>query len=89
MMRWENRISTILFCIGFLILPIFSIGQEVNREGWPIPDLRGLEPYSITIKIVDGVEKIVEKFYSKVDKNDIRINKYLLCYFFHTSKKLL
>jgi hypothetical protein len=64
MMRWENQISTILFCIGFLILPIFSIGQEVNREGWPIPDLRGLEPYSITIKIGDGVEKIVEKFYT-------------------------
>ena len=40
------------------------MGQEINREGWPIPDLKGLTPYSITIQYVDGVEKIVEKFYT-------------------------
>ena len=39
------------------------MGQEVNREGWPIPDLRGLTPYSIQVKKVNGVEKIVEKFF--------------------------
>jgi len=38
------------------------MGQEVNRVGWPIPDLRGLIPYSIQVKKVNGVEKIVEKF---------------------------
>ena len=53
-----------LFCVGIIIVPFSSIGQEVNREGWPIPDLGGLTPYSITIKMVDGVEKVVERFYT-------------------------
>ncbi len=53
-----------LFWIAFLILPIVSLGQEVNRQGWPAPDLKGLIPYSIEVKQVDGVEKIVEKFYA-------------------------
>jgi hypothetical protein len=52
-----------LFCFGVLINPLFSMGQEINGEGWSIPDLKGLTPYSITIEHVDGVEKIVEKFY--------------------------
>jgi len=34
----------------------------VNGGGWPIPDLKDLVPYSIQVKIVDGVEKVVEKF---------------------------
>ena len=38
------------------------MGQEVDGEGWPIPGLRGLVPYSIQVKKVNGVEKIVEKF---------------------------
>ncbi len=38
------------------------MSQEVNKEGWSIPDLRGLIPYSIQFTKVDGVEKIVEKF---------------------------
>ena len=46
------------------MIPIFSIGQTLNPNGWPIPDLKGLVPYSITIKEVDGVQKIVEKFYT-------------------------
>jgi hypothetical protein len=29
-----------------------------------VPDLKGLTPYNITIKVVDGVEKIVETFYT-------------------------
>ncbi len=53
------------FCFGILISPIFSIGQETNPGGWPIPDLKGLTPYSITIQQVDGVEKVVEKFYTR------------------------
>jgi hypothetical protein len=59
-----NPIFKLLSVIGILAIPVFAIGQEVNREGWPIPDLKGLIPYSIQIKQVDGVEKIVEKFYT-------------------------
>jgi hypothetical protein len=40
------------------------MGQEVNREGWSIPDLRGLIPYSIQVKKANEVEKIVEKFFT-------------------------
>jgi hypothetical protein len=46
-----------------LTIPLFANGQEVNKEGWPIPDLNGLIPYSIQIKEVDRVEKMIEKFY--------------------------
>jgi len=64
MLRKEKFTLILLFCFGILITPIFSIGQEINQEGWPIPDLRGLTPYSIAIQYVDGVEKITEKFYT-------------------------
>ena len=47
-----------------LIIPFVTSGQEMNEEGWSIPDLKGLIPYSITVKQVDGVEKMVEKFYT-------------------------
>jgi hypothetical protein len=40
------------------------MGQEVNEEGWPIPDLKGLIPYSIQIKQTDGVEKMIEKYFT-------------------------
>lgn len=63
-MRRMKSACILLFCLGFLTIPIFSMGQEVSREGWPVPDLRGLVPYSITVKQTDGVEKIVEKFYT-------------------------
>ncbi len=53
-----------LLCIGVLMLPIVSMGQEVDQGGWPVPDLKGLIPYSIQVKDVDGVEKMVEKFYT-------------------------
>jgi len=59
-----KNIILFLFWFGFLITPISSIGQEINQGGWPIPDLKGFTPYSITIQHVDGVEKIVEKFYT-------------------------
>jgi hypothetical protein len=51
-------------CFWILTPPIAVMGQEVNKEGWPIPDLNGLIPYSIHIKEVDGVEKMIEKFYT-------------------------
>ncbi len=53
-----------LLCMGVLTIPIASGAQEVNQEGWSIPDLKGLIPYSIIVKRVDGVEKIVEAFYT-------------------------
>jgi hypothetical protein len=62
-----KRIKVWIFVsfLCFLILTplIAAMGQEVNKEGWPIPDLKGLIPYSIQIKQADGVEKIIEKFY--------------------------
>ena len=56
-------VVTFLFLVT-LAIPVFTNGQEINKEGWPIPDLKGLIPYSIQVKQVDGVEKIVEKFYT-------------------------
>ena len=50
------------------------MGQEVNQKGWPIPDLGGLTPYSITIQKVGGVEKIVEKFYTPSGGHVARIS---------------
>jgi hypothetical protein len=55
---------TFLSWVLFLLISIPSVGQELNPDGWPIPDLKGLSPYSITITKVDGVEKMVEKFYT-------------------------
>jgi len=60
----QKEISIFFVCFVFLITPLASIGQEIKREGWYIPDLKGLTPYSITIQYVGGVEKIVEKFYT-------------------------
>jgi hypothetical protein len=63
-----------LFCIGVLALPLLSLGQEVNQEGWPIPNLKGLVPYSIQVNQVDGVEKIIEKFYTPEGGHIARIS---------------
>lgn len=60
--RSKTWIFVSLLFLQTLVIPVLTIGQEVNREGWPIPDLRGLIPYSIQVKKVNGVEKIVEKF---------------------------
>jgi len=62
-------ISKCKFLLVFVFLrilttPIISLGEEINQEGWPIPDLKGFVPYSIVINMVDGVEKIVEKFFT-------------------------
>ena len=59
----QARITLVLL-FGIVIIPIVSMGQEIKGEGWPIPALKGLTPYSITIQYADGVEKIVEKFYT-------------------------
>jgi hypothetical protein len=60
--RSRTWIFVSLLLVETLVVPVVTMGQEVNREGWPIPDLRGLTPYSIQVKKVNGVEKIVEKF---------------------------
>jgi hypothetical protein len=59
-----KRFLFILLLLGGMIVPIYSMGQEINGEGWPIPDLKGLLPYSITVKRIEGVEKVVEKFHT-------------------------
>ena len=57
-------IFVFFFYIVVLMTPAVSVGQAVKLEGWPLPDLRDLIPYSITINEVDGIQKIVEKFYT-------------------------
>jgi hypothetical protein len=59
-----KQIIKLLLFLGVLAIPVVTTGQEINKEGWPIPDLKGISPYSITIKLLDGVEKIVEKLYT-------------------------
>ncbi|MBM4323628.1 MAG: hypothetical protein FJ115_08740 [Deltaproteobacteria bacterium] len=51
-------------CLVFLIIPVASTGEEISKEGWQVPDLKSLVPYSIIIQKVDGVEKVVERFYT-------------------------
>ncbi|MEW6376271.1 MAG: hypothetical protein AB1502_10855 [Thermodesulfobacteriota bacterium] len=73
-MRWRQTIFCFLFSTWRLVIPFFSIGQELNREGWSIPDLKDLKPYSITVKMVNGVEKVVEKFYTPSGGHVARIS---------------
>jgi hypothetical protein len=68
------KVKTFLSLLGFLIIPVFSMSQEINPEGWPIPDLKGLTPYSITIQKVEGVEKVVEKFFTPDGGNVARVS---------------
>jgi len=60
--RGRKVVFFLFICIGCLVQPLSSAGQEVEKEGWPIPDLRGLMPYSMSIRQVDGVEKVTEIF---------------------------
>jgi hypothetical protein len=60
----ERQISAILLCLGILIIPVASTGEEIIKEGWPVPDLKSLVPYSIIIQNVDGAEKVVERFHT-------------------------
>ena len=66
----------LLLLLFFLSIgrPVVLIGQEVREEGWPIPDLRNLIPYSITIKSSDGVEKMVERFSTAAGGHVARIS---------------
>ncbi len=54
----------IILLLGMQAVPITSIGEEINQEGWSPPDLRNLIPYSVSIKRVDGAEKVVERFHT-------------------------
>ena len=47
-----------------LVIPVASIGEEFHKEGWQVPDLKNLVPYSIVIQKVDGIEKIIERFHT-------------------------
>jgi hypothetical protein len=60
----HRKIFLLLVCFSLVASRDFSVGQEINERGWPLPDLRGLSPYSITIQEVNGAEKIVEKFFT-------------------------
>ncbi len=60
--------------IVMLVIPNTSIGEEIKREGWPIPDLKGLAPYSIVINKMDGVEKVIERFYTSSGGHVARIS---------------
>jgi hypothetical protein len=59
-----TRMVALSVCLGIFIFSTTVVGQEINREGWPIPDLTDLIPYTIQIEQIDGVEKMVEKFYT-------------------------
>ena len=57
-----RRLLFFILLGGILAWPCPSAGQSFNVEGWPVPDLTGLIPYSMAIKKIGGVEKTVEKF---------------------------
>lgn len=57
-------LGIILICSGLPRLTNDSFSEEFRQEGWPVPDLNGITPYSITIRMVDGAEVIVERFYT-------------------------
>jgi hypothetical protein len=65
----------ILLCfIASFTSPFASFSQEIRPEGWSIPELDGLIPYSISVKRVDGVEKLTEKFYTPTGGHVARIS---------------
>ena len=63
-----------LLSFGIFFIPCLTFGQAMNPEGWPLPNLKGLAPYSITVTWVDGVEKVVEKFYASGGGHVARIS---------------
>jgi hypothetical protein len=71
--RFLMRFALII-CLAIGGIPLSSFAQEINKEGWSIPDLNGLTPYSITVRMVDGVEKIIERFYTPEGGNVARIS---------------
>lgn len=75
-MIWNRRYFKLNFLIILGIINGLGTiwGQEIDKDGYPIPDLRGLTPYSIQIKEADGVEKMVEKFYTPEGGHIARIS---------------
>ena len=73
---WVRAKPLLLLLLFFLSMgrPVVVMGQEVRAEGWPIPDLGNLIPYSITIKSSDGVEKMVERFSTATGGHVARIS---------------
>jgi hypothetical protein len=76
----KNSAAVKTFFAGLFLLSLaqaiylFSaIGQQIKWEGWPVPDLKGLVPYSVSVQKVDGVEKITEKFYTPAGGHVARI----------------
>jgi hypothetical protein len=61
--RCAKFLLNLFLILGMALLPLPSMGREINYEGWTIPDLKGLIPYNISVKLIDGIEKIVEKYY--------------------------
>ncbi len=55
---------SLVTALAVLLIPLQVMAQEIREEGWPVPDLTGLIPYSMSIKQIDGAEKVVEKFYT-------------------------
>jgi len=54
----------IILLLGMQTLPMTSTSEEISKEGWPVPNLKGLVPYSIVIQRMDGAEKVVERFHT-------------------------
>ena len=77
-MKKDNALKTFLagvflLSLGHMIHPVSSGGQQIKWEGWPVPDLKGLVPYSVSVQKVDDVEKITEKFYTPAGGHIARI----------------
>ena len=71
----RRRITLLVFLTTGAILFTRNAGAlEVNLEGWPVPSLKGITPYSMTVARVDGVEKVVEKFYTPDGGHAARIS---------------
>lgn len=64
----------IFLIFGLQILGMSATAEEICPEGWGVPDLKGLVPYSIIIQKTDGVEKIIEKFHTPEGGHIARIS---------------
>ena len=59
--RMLSKLTGILL-LAMLINPMVSMGQEINEEGWPIPDLGGVIPYTISVKLSMEWKRSLRKF---------------------------
>jgi hypothetical protein len=69
---WRLRFILFVF-LGYLTPLLSASGQQIKWEGWPVPDLKGLVPYSVSVQKVDDVEKITEKFHTPAGGHVARI----------------